>query len=74
MAFYNWGNRRARLTEAQATDVIRHCLRPDRDAEYARKYHVSRTCIANIRRGRSWWDLREALKASEAANRQQEVG
>lgn len=58
----NWyHDRRAVLTEAQATDVIRNCLEPSDDAICAARYGVTRQCISDVRRGRTWAWLRSEL-------------
>lgn len=57
-------DRRAVLTEEQATDVIRHCQQPCDDDFFADRYGVSRRCISNIRRGRAWKELRVELSCA----------
>lgn len=65
---FNWPttyptDRGAILTQKQATDVIRNCTDRSQDVEFARKYGVTPACIAQVRKGRTWWKLRQRLKA-----------
>lgn len=63
MLIQQYGNTRAAvLTEAQAEEIIRDCRDPARDLEFARRFRVGRTTVANIRRGRTWAWLRRRVE------------
>lgn len=54
-------DKRAVLTESEATTVLRYCREPCDDAVFAERFGVTRQCISSIRRGRTWVWLRLEL-------------